>query len=791
MYKCFAVGTLLILSSIVTFAYGELAPSTLTDGVVSSGHHEEALQIQQMKAQGLYDESLWDHYYGRNGQSRKNEPQTDIGGETIALCTVIASLPYFDVGNTCSFINNYDEACPYSGSIAKDVVYCYTPTDNICIDISLCNSSTDYDTKLYVYEGSYTPGHPFACNDDACPGYISELLGLALTSGTTYYIIVDGYGNECGNYGIDIHEVICPPPPAPRECPVNTLYGQRPHWSVEPGGNALVSDARVGYVYGSRRVYDNFSGVNGPICDIHWWGLSVFIDYGWNACDEDPMTFVISFHQDSLGLPSSPICSYTVIANRYVTTETLYGFPIYYFETELNPCCTLTSGWVSVYATSHITPLDCWFIWMSSPYGNGTCLTKVGTSYQTSNYNMSFCLTGEPDTCEFPYNEVDMGDLPACNYPTLVSNPAHGLSGVAWLGASVTGETTPNILNLDGADDGVVYHNLPWTPCTMQSVTVTVTAGPNFPRFINCGNHLYLNGWKDGNLDGDFCDTLCAVPGAIGTSEWIIQDVPVSPGVMNFVFMDPGVTNMGIYDGVFRWRLTSQPVGPYGFGAVDQAQCPSMLQGTYAFDMVGEVEDYIIEDGQLSVELTSFEAIPGDGQVTLKWNTASETNNDHFILSKRTSGQNVFNVIAEIPGSGTTPHPQDYEYIDNSVINGITYQYQLADADINGVVSIHDIIVSATPESGSLVPSEYALCQNYPNPFNSVTSFRFNIKESGLVTLTIYDLLGREVAKLVNGEVESGQHTVSWDAGGLASGIYLYKLKAGDFTATKKLVILK
>jgi hypothetical protein len=236
MYKCFAICALVMVLSFVTFASDELTSSTLIDGMIPSGFNNEALQIQQMKNQGLYDESLWDQYYGRENQTRIKEPMIDVGGETIATCTVVASLPYFDTGNTCGFTNDYDEVCPYSGSIAKDVVYCYTPTDNMCVDISLCNSSTDYDTKLYVYQGSYTPGAPYACNDDACPDYISELLGLYLTGGTAYYIVVDGYGNECGNYGIDIHEVSSPPPPAPRECPANTLYGQRPHWSTQGGG---------------------------------------------------------------------------------------------------------------------------------------------------------------------------------------------------------------------------------------------------------------------------------------------------------------------------------------------------------------------------------------------------------------------------------------------------------------------------------------------------------------------------------------------------------------------------
>jgi len=403
------------------------------------------------------------------------------------------------------------------------------------------------------------------------------------------------------------------------------------------------------------------------------------------------------------------------------------------------------------------------------------------------------CVCSQPpDTCELFYQQVDMGDLSACNYPTLVNNPAHALTGVAWLGAGITGEPVPNTLNVDPADDGVVYHGLPWMPCTLVSVTVTVTAGPNYGYYLDvCSGHLYLNGWKDGNLDGDFCDTLCVVAGAVGADEWIVQDVLVTPGPWLFTFIDPGVTNMGIYDGVFRWRLTSQPVGRQGFGLLDPVSCPSMTCGTYAFDLVGEVEDYIITDGQLPVELTSFTAVAGEGEVTLRWNTASETNNDHFTIYKRTVGESNFTRLADIPGNGTTSQPNDYIYIDRSVLNGVTYQYQLADVDINGAETIHDLIVSATPNLRVTVPTEYALFQNYPNPFNPTTQIRYDIKESGHVTLKVYDLLGRTVATLVNGEVPAGSHSITWDASGLASGIYLYQLQADGFRATKKLVLTR
>ncbi|MBL7034063.1 MAG: T9SS type A sorting domain-containing protein [Candidatus Delongbacteria bacterium] len=153
------------------------------------------------------------------------EQQNRVGGEDIATAVSIPGLPYSDTGNTCGFVDDYDEVCPYTGSTSPDVVYAYTPAGNETVTISLCTGST-YDTKLFVYENLGTPGSPFACNDDACPGYVSELAGLSLTAGNTYYIVVDGYGGDCGDYTIDF---TTPPPPPPGDaCVVPFVFPALP-----------------------------------------------------------------------------------------------------------------------------------------------------------------------------------------------------------------------------------------------------------------------------------------------------------------------------------------------------------------------------------------------------------------------------------------------------------------------------------------------------------------------------------------------------------------------------------
>ena len=88
-------------------------------------------------------------------------------------------------------------------------------------------------------------------------------------------------------------------------------------------------------------------------------------------------------------------------------------------------------------------------------------------------------------------------------------------------------------------------------------------------------------------------------------------------------------------------------------------------------------------------------------------------------------------------------------------------------------------------------PSEFVLEQNYPNPFNPVTTIEYSIPQAGVVTIKIYDILGREVTTLVNEEKQRGNHIVKFNASNLASGIYFYKLQAGNFVESKKMILLK
>ncbi len=108
-------------------------------------------------------------------------------------------------------------------------------------------------------------------------------------------------------------------------------------------------------------------------------------------------------------------------------------------------------------------------------------------------------------------------------------------------------------------------------------------------------------------------------------------------------------------------------------------------------------------------------------------------------------------------------------------------------------INVHILIYDVTTE----IPSKYDLAQNYPNPFNPVTNLEFGIpalrgeSDLGFTSLKVYDLLGKEVVTLVNEKLNPGTYRVEFDAGGLTSGVYFYRLTSGDFTDTKRMMIVK
>lgn len=193
---------------------------------------------------------------------------------------------------------------------------------------------------------------------------------------------------------------------------------------------------------------------------------------------------------------------------------------------------------------------------------------------------------------------------------------------------------------------------------------------------------------------------------------------------------------------------------------------------------------FAYEQGVFPVELASFTSSVNDNDVTLNWSTVSEINNAGFEI-QRTRDQN-WERIGYVRGNGTSNSSHSYSFVDRNLNSGV-YHYRLKQIDYNGGFEFFNL----SNEIVIGLPAKYELSQNYPNPFNPSTKLEFGIPEEGLVSLKVYDALGNELATLVNENKTAGRYTVNFNASNLSSGVYFYKLNAGNFTDVKKMTLLK
>ncbi len=191
----------------------------------------------------------------------------------------------------------------------------------------------------------------------------------------------------------------------------------------------------------------------------------------------------------------------------------------------------------------------------------------------------------------------------------------------------------------------------------------------------------------------------------------------------------------------------------------------------------------VVTDDVVPVEMTSFTFNVKDNNVNLNWRTATETNNSGFEVQRMTSSE--WQTIGFVKGSGTTTQPQTYSFTDAGLASG-TYFYRLNQVDLDG--STH-----ASSELSIVINTvvDFALDQNYPNPFNPTTQIGYSVGQRANVSVVVYDLLGREIAELVNEVKEPGSYKVNFNASNLPSGVYTYRIQSGSFVQTKKMMLMK
>ncbi len=196
-----------------------------------------------------------------------------------------------------------------------------------------------------------------------------------------------------------------------------------------------------------------------------------------------------------------------------------------------------------------------------------------------------------------------------------------------------------------------------------------------------------------------------------------------------------------------------------------------------------------VNDTPLPVELTSFSARVNGQTVVLDWRTETEVNNYGFEIERAVNprqDQKTWSVIGFVEGNGNSNSPKVYSFVDDDISGANVIYYRLKQIDNDGTYDY-----SQEVELDITSPAGFTLEQNYPNPFNPSTKIRYKLAEGSNVSLVVYNVLGKEVAQLVNGYQSEGSYSVIFYADNLPGGIYFYTLTTDRYSKTNKMLLLK
>ena len=231
-----------------------------------------------------------------------------------------------------------------------------------------------------------------------------------------------------------------------------------------------------------------------------------------------------------------------------------------------------------------------------------------------------------------------------------------------------------------------------------------------------------------------------------------------------------------------------------------QADSPAIDAGTN-YDLDGDGIDDITDYFGLAPDMGAKEFVlhgpegfviyPTDTSIILTWNQVQDDNFEYYLLERSTDEEFAEDVVSnELVGN---------YYEDDSLEYDTEYFYRVS--YYGGVEqSYYSEVLSVTLQwldvAGENLPTVYAIHQNYPNPFNPTTQIKYDLPEGAMVSITIYDIMGRSIKSLVNSNQSAGYRSIQWNATNnqgqpVSAGVYLYTIEAGDFRQTKKMILLK
>ena len=368
------------------------------------------------------------------------------------------------------------------------------------------------------------------------------------------------------------------------------------------------------------------------------------------------------------------------------------------------------------------------------------------------------------------YNSIYMvGDLdPAGEFVTFTSRPAMGIE----------------VGNTGGDTALTIKNNSIYVDCTADTMTLPTSYAIVMPNAYGWGtgggdnNDYYVGTNPLGRVGGLRTGTTYPFNQFATLANWQTAFTP--PQDANSISADP------LYSlPTTQYLLMPQVASPLKLAATPLASVTRDILNEVRSPFTPAIGAYEYDSVALPVELASFSSSVTGRDVKLNWVTATELNNSGFDI-ERSIYPGQWSKIGNVIGNGTTSSPVEYTYTDKNLATG-KYSYRLKQVDYNGNFEYFNL----SNEVSVGVPDKFSLSQNYPNPFNPSTTISFDIPVDSKVKISLFDMSGREVADIVNEFKTAGYYTVNFNGSSLASGAYFYRIDAGNFVDTKKMLLVK